>query len=402
MNNLLNEKTEIIIFGCGNTTREFLSDYGDRLNITAFWSNDIKEKEFSLGDGKKFEVVRPISNNMQNTGNRLITICSIAIGEISEQLMMLGYIPFKDFIDVNIARLILSKKSIALMFGACHLRAVKDALLTSKAFSEKYEAFFLPNYMWLSAYDSLRLGFLAENCDLFIYGISAEPFNYRKNKALLERIDKNACSIALPIICFGGYFPQIDRPYNRMNRYAVKCEGQDYTPFSYEDSYINKCIDDGDSVEEIIRKISNYEVYDIAYITQMLEYEWNRIGFQEMETEIKVLEYLRDNYQKRRLFRNEAHMETEVIYHYARQIVEYLEIQPDFNKRTETFFYCSQHPVYGCTVKALGLEWDVEEELLDLYTYEGWKKVTREEFINAYVESASKIKELKAKGLLPR
>lgn len=400
MNNLLNENTKIIIFGCGNTARDFLSETEGKINVSLFWSNDNSEREYSSDQGKCYVVNRPCSKDKIDN-DYLIIICSIYFDDIAEQLQLLGFIPFRDFIDDQIAKTMFSEKKIALMYGACHLRAVKDALMTSLVFSDQYEAFYFPNYLQVSVYESMKLCYIVEHCSLFLYGISVEARDYRKNKALLDRISKNVQIISIPIICFGGYFPQLERPFNRMNRYAIKCEGKDYTPFSYEDSFLNRCIDEGLSVDTILEKIADGNVYEQSWIRNMLDDEWKRVRFQESDSDIKALSYISDNYKKRRLFRNEAHMENAVIYHYAEQIIAKLGFKPNFDKGITPFFYCSEHPIYGCTSRAIGLEWNVMDEVLDLYTYEGWKRVSVYEFIEAYIESGQKIRELKEKGLLP-
>lgn len=49
----------------------------------------------------------------------------------------------------------------------------------------------------------------------------------------------------------------------------------------------------------------------------------------------------------------------------------------------------------------LGLSWDVEKEMVDLYTYDGWKKVGFEEYIRIYMDTCTLIRNLKQEHLLP-
>ncbi|WP_026526301.1 WcbI family polysaccharide biosynthesis putative acetyltransferase [Butyrivibrio sp. VCD2006] len=400
MKNLLKENHKIILWGCGNTAREFYAKYGNSLNIIGFLSNNVKEKVFSPDNDIIFEVKRPVPKCKEGLGD-LIIICSIAKREIEEQLMLLGYEPFVDFIDFQMAAQMLANKEIALFYGVCHLRAIKEALMTSKVFSDSYEAFFVANYFTLSAYDVKRLEYLSKNCKLFIYGQSMDARDYRMNQTLMVNLGKNVTVLAVPVIAFGTYFSQIKRPFNRMNRFAVKCEGYDYTPFSYEDSFINQCIDEGLSTTDIIRKVTDENVYDRDKTVELFTQELKRIKFQESTTDISISDYIKDNYQKIRLFRNEAHMENEVVYQYASQILHKIGMPVSFDIQSDSFFFCSQHLIYPCAAEALGLEWDVTKEKLSLYTYKGWRIVSFQEYLMEYIEYCTKIREMKYCGLLP-
>lgn len=362
-------------------------------------SNDCEESVFVTYDGQKFAVKRP--ENKRGKPEGTIVICSADYEAIAEQMVLLGYIPLVDFIDYGLAEVLWSGRQIALFYGFCHLRGVVQCLRRTKTFSDAYTAFYEPNYLPLNFYRMRRLRYLAENCGILIYGMALTPENYRKNSAILGGLKCGVKKICLPAVYFGGYFPQGRRSYNAMNELAVKCEGYDFTPFSYGDSWLNDCIIQGVSLYGILEQIEKEEVYSRDFILNYEEREWKRLRYQERDSDIKVVDYLEKNYKVRRLFRNETHMENEIIYQYAERILQVLGCSGNAVVSGTPLLSCSQHFIYPCVAKALDLEWDVWKEELDLYTYNGWKKVSMVEYIKAYYESCGEILRLKRKYMLP-
>ncbi|MCI8373329.1 MAG: hypothetical protein HFI75_13255 [Lachnospiraceae bacterium] len=392
------DRRHINIFGCGKTAVQFYNRYKKQVQIGYAISNNKKELFFSPEEGVEYKVKRPEAKMGQED---LIIICSNDYDNIAEQLMLLGYQPFKDFIDYQLADILWSEKKIALLYGICHLRGISECLRQSKEFTERYEVFYYANYLISSVYGNMRFQYIITKCDLLIYNFAASPESSRMNEAVLSRLPKKGKTLCLPIIYFGGYFPQSQRMFNEMNPYAIKCDGYNYTPFSYGDSWLNQCIDQGMSVADILDSLYHTDIYDEQFLESYLENEWKRFRFQEQQGEFRFADYIQENFQKRRLFRNEGHMENEILIYYARQVLEKLDVDDTLNIIDEPLMKCSQHLIYPSTAKILGLEWDVMNEILDLYTYNGWKKISVCEFVEKYVEYSSAIRRLKSEKLLP-
>jgi hypothetical protein len=320
---------------------------------------------------------------------------------MAQQLQLMGYTPFVDFMDYELAAALLAGKEIALFYGYCHLRGVRDYLSHGAAYSDRYTGFYFPNYLVLSAYKQQRLEYLIHFCSLFFYGMAVTPENHRKNEAILSRLGKQVQTVCLSPLYFGGYFPQEERAFNHMNAYAVKAEGYDYTPFSYGDSWLNRCIAQGWSTQRILEEYRGSSVYEESFLQTYLKQEWKRIRFQESQCGVRILDYIQDNYRKKRLFRNEAHMENSVLKEYARQILQQLGLAEALPDLEEPLLLCSQHLIYPCVGRSLGLMWEVESEELELYTYTGWRKVTPSEYVELYVTYCREVHRLKDMALLP-
>ena len=389
----------VIFWGCGKIAHDMYNRYGAEFTLLYGISNNYRETIFTADDGKEFPVIRPENRKKKLDGT--IVICSAEYENIAEQLVLLGYTPFIDFIDYELADILWSGRRIVLFYGFCHLRGIAECLKGTREFSDTYARVFVPNYLPLGFYREGRLTYLAAHCSVLIYGMALAQENYRKNSAILGGLKEGVKRMCLHPVYFGGYFPQEKRSYNAMNDLAVKCEGYDYTPFSYGDSWLNKCILQGMGVDEVLEHIADGEVYSRDFILRYAENEWKRLRYQEGESDFRIADYLEKNYWKHRLFRNEAHMENEIICQYALQILQYLGCGGQVQELQEPFLNCSQHFIYPCVARALGLKWDVWNEKLDLYTYGGWRKVETEEYIKIYYETCKEILLLKKRHMFP-
>lgn len=392
-------KKNVIFWGCGNIASEMYRKYKNDINVIYAISNNPKETSFVPEFGEEIPVKSPFSKNQ--CLEAVIVICSIEYERIAEQLSLLGFIPFIDFFDYEVAEIMWSKKKLVLLYGSCHLRGVRDCLKNADSFLEVYIPVYYPNYLFCNFYQQERFQYFANICNVFVYGIDISPENYRKNQAVLERLKPNVKVLRLHAVYFGAYFPQKKRVYNDMNEFAVKSEGYDYTPFSYGDSWLNECIKKGMNLEEIFDHIENDELYERRFVLEYMENEWRRLKFQERESDFRIADYIEKNYKRMRLFRNETHMENSILYQYAIQLLQLLGCGAKIRAIDIPLLNCSQHWIYPSVAKALGLEWDVWSEKLDLYTYAGWEQVNMRECIERYYKSCNMIHQLKKEHLLP-
>lgn len=394
----MSEKKRVRLFGCGKVATKFYANFKNEIIIEGAISNNPKEKVFSPQEGCDIEVCRPRAKEKEES---LIILCSMAYQEMAEQLMLLGYEPFRDFMDYELASAVLSEKKLVLFYGFCHLRGIKDYLHHSDTFYSQYRGFFCPNYLAQSAYEQHRLRYLAKHCSVLLYGIAVTPENHRKNEAVLSLIGEGTRKLCIQGVYFGAYFPQKKRMFNAMNPYAVKCERYDYTPFSYGDSWLNECIDRGMTADDVMEALSAGKIFEPDFVKNYLEDEWKRIRFLEAQSDIKIAGYIQKHFQERRLFRNEAHMENEILKQYAAQVLEALGLSAVLPEIEEALMRCSQHLIYPEVARELELKWDVEKETLELYTYNGWKQITVREYVEQYMMYCRQIKNLKEYALFP-
>ncbi len=371
--------------------------FQSQIQIPYAISNNGKETMFSPESGVEIEVRRP---EPKKKGGGRIIITTDAYEEIGRQLILLGYIPMEDFLDYEMAEVLLTQKKIALLYGFCHIRGVADCLKHAPGFASQYQIFYYANYLSHSAYQEMRFSALVAKCDLLVYGMEMTAEHYRWNEAVLQRIKQSTRKLCLPAVFFGAYFPQTKRMYNSMNPYAVKSAGHDYTPFSYGDSWLNHCIDEGMTADAVMEHFRG-KIYEKSFILDYLEKELRHLRFQEQKGDFLFVDYIEENFRTHRVFRNEAHMENGLLEQYTLQVLYAAECDSAMFPVKEPLMRCSQHLIFPCVADALKLEWNVEEELLDVYTYGGWKRVSVQEYIELYIDSCSKVRSLKKRSLLP-
>ena len=394
----MKEKRRVRLFGCGKIAVEFYSNYKNHVIIEGAISNNPKEKVFSPQTGCDIEVERPKAKEKEES---LIILCSMAYQEMAEQLILLGYEPFKDFIDYEMAELLIYEKEICLFYGFCHMRGIKEYMAEIREVKEKYTLCFVPNYLKLSFYQQWMLNFLIKNCHVFIYGMAVSQEYHRKNEAILNRLDKAVKKVCVPAVYFSGYFPQEDRPINRFVKYGIKSEGHDYSPFTYDDGWLNDCIEKEMDDDAAIEYLLHTEIWPKEKVQKNLEKEIGRLKYQDKLCDFSIAEYIEEHYDKVRLFRNEAHMENCLLKLYVSQLLEQLNIQAIVSDVKESLLKCSEHPIYPFAASALDLKWDVLAEPLEFYTYQGWHTVTLEEYIRTYLFYSRQVKKMRGMALLP-
>lgn len=391
----------IILFGCGNTARNFYRKHSDSLSIRGCVSNNIKETELVINGSPVLRTCRP--DELKQFSDALIVICSIAGKEIKKQLLLMGYQPFKDFVDSSFLELLMQEKKIVLSYGVCHIRALTECLEKTTVMKQNYEFFYFDNYLPADIEKQFMFQFLLDKCSVFIYSLGISKEEYTNNACILMRVSSKARIISVPTVTFSGYFPKKDARVNHLNEFSVQSVLSNYTPFSFGDEKINQMLKEHKGEDEIIKQTQHTWEDETDWVQKNCERELKKIEAAEAYTDLKISAFIKENYQKRRLFRNEAHMENEVIIQLAKQVLVIMGISPLLEEELleEPLLKCSQHLIYPQVAEALKLKWDVHAVEYDLFTYHGWKKVHYDEFLKEYINYCNTMKSLIENGLIP-
>lgn len=145
-------KREIVLFGAGKIAEKFVYQYFNEVNICYIWDN-LKTGEFLGHQIKKPEYYKKY----------FIIVTSISYFEIRNQLISMGYCEFHDFIPASIFN-----KKIAIVYGNCHMNAVKLYLECHKEFSLEYGFYPFPMIQTLKDIN-LEYKNILNNCDLLFH-----------------------------------------------------------------------------------------------------------------------------------------------------------------------------------------------------------------------------------------
>lgn len=350
------DKQEIILFGTGGLAKRFYSKYKDIIDIKFCIDND-KNKI-----GSKFyeHNIYNIYEKRNDIKKYKIIVASSYYSEISSQLYKLKLEEYENFIShENFS------KKMAIVYGNCHATVIKSYLENSKLFSSKYFIMEIPNiHKFENDYDCIDEKIL-ENCNLFIYQYSSRnnKFGYQlSSEYILSLLSKRCNCINIPnLYCEGSnfLFPQVkdiftNNPFNNNT-----CCRQ----FAYADENIDILIKQNKGVEEICNILKSTNFYNKSYISQNFDKNISLLEERDKKFNVKVVDYIKDNYDKFLTYYDVAHPTNIVLKEIGRRILKLLELYSpnDYDKielSTIANRDANQIPIYPSVAKHLDLKFD--------------------------------------------
>lgn len=400
--NLLEKR--IILFGVGEVAQKFYQKNRNRLKISHCVSN-MKEQWGKQAFLNELDVVEFKSENI-GPNDYLIVCGPFAFRQIEIQLINCGFRMFEHFIESSIAECVLENKKIALFRGSCILRDIYECVITSKTFTEQYAPIYATDNYAVSKFDNRVLYYASKICDCYIYSYRM----LRRDKVYLltdEELPKDCVKISVSNITFPGYWPQADPEIRNSNKYLIHPYNSKrdlifhHTMYRLEDTNINRFMDEGKEFEEIYSLISSKDFYDEKAVKRNLKIAFKSVQIAEQFADIKAMDFIKDNYDKRMLFQNFAHMHKCVIWTYVRRLFEKLQLASEECDALEEMSPKYIHhggdiPIYPSVARALELTWYDENMKYEIMTYHGVEEMTFEQYVRHYVEYTKRAKEIMA------
>jgi len=299
----LKMERKIIIFGGGIQGEKFLCLYGAKLKVECIFDN-LKEGSFHGIKIKKPSFLADV----------FIIVASGHYLEIRDQLRSLNYSEFQDFIPAEIYN-----KKMVVAYGNCHMGAVRRYLEQSVEFTREYGFYPFPSVQMMK--EQFDYKDILSHCDLFMHQSIREEngFGWRcSSNAFLQYVSKTCTIVAVPNLyglpkCF---FPQISR---RESQDCFMCSF-----FPYEEVNVSKWIREGKSKEEIKKKMIMGGVYSSEYIIDLWNEFKKTLLEREKEWDIKISDYILENYKKEKLFYELFHISSKLAREIAIRILQYL------------------------------------------------------------------------------
>ena len=165
--------------------------------------------------------------------------------------------------------------------------------------------------------------------------------------------------------------------------------------FWYGDKYVNSLLDKNFSLLEILSAIKQENFILKEDINQKIETSFAELERRECNKDIKIADYLRENYKKRQLFYSPNHPCNEVLIEYIRRILQQLGYEWEPLSETDLSLQCSalkgqDIPVYPSVIQFLGLK-QYERYYYPNRYIPGLQKMslTFDEFITLYIQTKS-------------
>ena len=399
---LLNKR--IILFGAGAVAKEFYQKYKDILNISHCVSN-IKKEWGSKKFQDELDILEFRSEDIRET-DYLIVCGPVAFRQIELQLLNCGYKAFQHFIASEMAACILSGKKIVLFRGSCILRDVYQCILKSKRFQEQYAPVFGTDNYVDSKFDDRVVYYASRICDYYIYSYRI----LRQDKIYLiteEDLPKGCKRISVSNITFPAYWPQADPEVRNSNPYLIhpynieRDMNFQHTVYRLEDRNLNRMVEEGMSLPEIWKQVSAEDFYSEKEVRRNVKVAFKSLQIAEQFADIGVIDFIRENYDKRLVFQNFSHLHKCVVWNFVRKIFAAMGIDDGECEQLEAespeyIHHGGDIPVYPSVAKHMGLHWINEDTTYEIMTYHGVVNMTFRQYVEHYVEYTQKAQKIMA------
>lgn len=292
--------------------------------------SDILEK-IQLNDLKNKSVVL-------NKGKILIP----NIKEIQQKLEDLGYTEFDDYILEEYY-----DKKLVVIYGNCHTTAITDLLLQCEEFCKKYAIYRIipvcdihsPKYFDHPVF---------RNCDVFLHQSIRRQNRYGEKYAseyVIKKLKTDCKVIAIPNVyhlpmCF---FPQ----------YMEKKEFKLYTQRTifFRDGLIDEIFSRGGNIGQIYKKYLDEHLYSDEELQEKFDLFIDKVKMREKDWDIKVCDFILENYQKHQLFYDPNHPTVYFFKYIVKECLKLLSIEYDENgidKLEAIPFESYEMPICAC------------------------------------------------------
>ncbi len=395
---------DIVLFCAGNYAKRLYRDYCDELSIVGCISNNPNEEKLCV-DGKDICTVFRVEDYIRRASKDTYYICAATTSsDMESQLWLLGLIPGLDFCSSEMARLILSEKKIAVLYGVCYMRAIHDCLKKSMAFMSEYEVFYSLSYMTRSPIEDYYLKFRISLCDLYMHNFTISPDQRKKQYELLRFVPEYAETIAIPIIQSAALYPQAGNSSQWFNPYGIVSSKTRWGAFTSPDHNINRLLEQGITADDILEIVKKKNYYEPSFLEANYNKEMLTIEMSEFGSDILISDYIKNNRGKKRLFINETHISNEVIIELTRRILDKLRIVADLPREellSIRLINATEVPLYPSVIKGLGLEVYEGNPVYLLYTFSEEKRVSFEEYVKLYCDFCGNMMRYKNMGYFP-
>lgn len=359
-----------ILYGTGVDAEKFYYQYHNKLDI--IFCVDGKADNNSM-----FYDLHVYSSSVlvEHLDAIILVATSKYYSDIKRHLEELDYKEFVDFrycFDIG--------KKYAIIHGNCHCSVVREYLKSSELFSKEYVFLDWP-YICERVGDEKVLSI----CNLFIYQDvrTDNKFGYyMSSEYLLSKLSPECIRIGIPNL-YG--FPKAFY-YKRYELSVGKKLGIFDNPFFYKDNVIDECMMEKVDFESIMKAVDEEDVNDREEIMRQWHDDIEKWRQREEKLDIKVLDYILENYQKYQLFYDVGHPTNRVLRVISNRVLDYLAIKDSVKDILEWFeLDMFEIPIYNNVRAALGLEWSKQHFRENRRYVLCSGKMNLEEYVREYI-----------------
>ncbi len=379
----------IILWGRTEQTRYFYEKYGDELHCKACIAGSDEHPEYYDMEKKCVPIIK--WSDYTYTENDYIVIFAFPFAPIVNQLQSYGLCNIENFVVYNLAYVVLEQKKVVILSGNCHMTVIYQLLSQIEEVREKYFLFHFPTNSFDNRWAYMNLSYMINLCDFYIC-----TYHDKNHRAYFEKeeLPRKCKIITIPCGTRELYWPQLETENNRpKNEFLIRKRGEKrHGPFDCGDLNINKMIKEGKTLEEVLERVSAEDFYTKQEVEKHINDIFRQIEEEETFCDIKLLPYIRENYQKSMLYKD-IHMKPMLLWRMVQGILQILNVKDneevlskvqESQEWKEYCHHCTEVPVYPSVAKHMGLEWYRKETTYEVTFYNGTKRLTFEEYIRSY------------------
>lgn len=392
----------IILFGAGEIAEEFYEQYGASLNISHCVSNYQKEWGEAAFLGK-LDVRKYVRSEIQE--NDYIIVCGpLAFRNIELQLIADNMRMYEDYVESHIAGAVIENKKIALFYGQCILRDIYECLIQVPAFTDEYTSVFTQTVKHQATVMNRLLHHMKDISDLYVY--TPKILDLDSIYALsLDELPDDCQVVSVSNLVVSVYWPQIDTNIHHYNDwylypYNIKRSMDFYhTLYRQEDCNIIRMLQEGKTVREIVDALSSEDFYTEKEVLRHKNVSIKLVGIAENKVDVKILDFIKDTYQKEMLYQNFIHPNKSIIWEYVSRLLNKIGIS---SQEVENLKECApKHvhqggdvPIYPSVAKHLQLEFIHEDTQYEIMTGNGIVNMNFKEYTAHFAEYTQKVMEV--------
>lgn len=338
------------------------------------------------------EVLQRIDNERQE--DTIIVVPTNKMEAWGELLSRFTYRFGRDYVDEMTAlyRYGNTEKRLVVMYGNCQMHDYYDFFNMSPEFRNGFNSVYF-KYLSYPRWKEDYLETLLSICDVLIKTNEAFDERFRDCEKYILKHNPKAKIIHLTTYSFRGYFPQTAAHIQQKGEYDIIDEF--FNTFHREDKFVNNLINAGWTRDEIIKKVLSGSCFDEKDIKSNLMVSLKQIEVMDRNSDIKIYDYVKDNYRNIRLFKDPVHMEDDLVCYIGNKILEMIGIHANYKKPSKEIHYFTQLPIYPEVVECLGLKWFASDSEVRVRMQEGMIGLNPKEFYERYLQFAQNAMEIK-------
>jgi hypothetical protein len=388
---------EIVIYGTGDVGKHFFERWGTEWNILHCTSSYDSDCEI---EGTSFRQLEQLDKS-----EHFLVICSESYTAIREHLDVFGWNPIENFTYyLFFEEVVIRKKHVMLGLGACKIDEIGYVLKKNHNFSDFYHFCFFSEFEVFETGERFKLSAMKEfiatikMADVFLHSPAIELKRQQQYKMAKAYLKSNVREITISLFNFDSYWPQDISDEREVSKYYIIHPNEPVKAYQDRDQVVEKMVEGNMPPKDILKIIKQKNFFDEDVVWNNHKKCLAKIKLIDRYADIRMMEYVYENYALRKLYIDRGHFNDEIIREYAHRIWSYLGIGDDaavIEKFSMEFdMPYNEFPIYPSTADILNLEWINQDTLYRMVGFNGLKHVSFEEYMECLIEYYYHAKEI--------